>query len=39
MKDVVLAVSIFHTISAIALFAMMAVTVVNVVSNRVHPKG
>jgi hypothetical protein len=38
MKDVVVAVSIFHTISAIALFAMMAVTVVGVISQRFHPK-
>ena len=38
MKDVVIAVSIFHSLAAIALFSMMAVTVVNLISQRVHPK-
>jgi len=38
MKDVFFAVTIFHTLAAVALFAMMAVTVVNLVSQRMHPK-
>ena len=39
MKDVFYAVSIFHTLAAIALFAMMAVTVVNMINKRIQPKG
>jgi len=39
MKDIFFAVTIFHSLAAVALFALMAVTVVNMVSNRIQPKG
>jgi hypothetical protein len=39
MKDVFFAVTIFHSLSAVALFTLMAVTVVNMINNRIQPKG
>ena len=39
MKDVVVAVTIFHSLAAVALFSMMAVTVVGLISQRFLPKG
>jgi DMSO/TMAO reductase YedYZ heme-binding membrane subunit len=39
MKDVFFAVTIFHSLAAVALFSMMAVTVVNMVNRRIQPRG
>jgi hypothetical protein len=39
MKDVFFAVTIFHSLAAVALFALMAITVVNMINNRIQPKG
>lgn len=39
MKDVVFAVTIFHSLAAVALFSVMVATVVHVVSSRIQPKG
>lgn len=39
MKDVFFAVTIFHSLAAVALFGLMAVTVVNMINNRSQPKG
>jgi uncharacterized membrane protein YozB (DUF420 family) len=39
MKDVFFAVTIFHSIAAVVLFSVMAVTVVHMISNRIQPKG
>ena len=39
MKDIFFAVTIFHSLAAVALFGLMAVTVVNMINNRIQPKG
>ena len=39
MKDVFFAVTIFHSLAAVALFVLMSVTVVNMINNRIQPKG
>jgi hypothetical protein len=39
MKDIFFAVTIFHSLAAVALFTLMAVTVVNMINNRIQPKG
>jgi hypothetical protein len=39
MKDVFYAVSIFHTLALVGLFAVMVATVVHLISQRIKPRG
>lgn len=39
MKDIIYAVSIFHTLALVGLFGVMVATVVHLVSQRIQPKG